>query len=77
MGHIEKKSAKVVSSFALDRVRAGKTRRDHRSGAWARRLANQDARGEWSRNGGAFPTHTLNGHRYYRGGSNTRGIDRE
>lgn len=66
-----------VESSNFDRMRVGKTQRDHASGAWARRMENQDARGEWSRNGGAFPGHTCNGRRYYRGDGDSRKAEKE
>lgn len=53
----------------LKQIRTGKTRRDHRSGAWSHRFANQEARAAWS-NGVEkdFPVHSCNGRSYYRGG---------
>ncbi len=43
--------------------RIGKTEKDHRSGAWARRLSNQSVRAaygleQWPK---TFPSHTCNG----------------
>lgn len=46
--------------------RLGKTRKDRASGAAARRLTNLEERAAWSREGGTFPGHTCNGHRYRR-----------
>jgi hypothetical protein len=37
---------KEKHTFRDKRVRTGKTRRDHNSGAWARRLANRQNRSE-------------------------------
>ncbi len=53
-------------------MRVGKTARDHKSGAWARRLDNQQARANWGMEvkscaghrqtlGVPFPAHTCNG----------------
>lgn len=46
--------------------RIGKTRRERASGASARRFSNQEQRAAYSREGGVFPVHTCNGHRYRR-----------
>jgi len=52
---VEESSEGVASSrpetadqFARRRVRKGKTERDHKTGAWKRRLENLTARGEWA-----------------------------
>lgn len=51
-------------------MREGKTKRDHESGAWARRYENQQTRATWSNSKDAsgyhkekFPKHTCNGKR--------------
>jgi hypothetical protein len=33
-----------------DRVRVGKTAKDHKSGSWKSRFANRSARAEWQKN---------------------------
>jgi hypothetical protein len=50
------------------RPRRNKTNIDQESGSWGRRFENQQARANFQ-NGvdKIFPTHTCNGHRYYRG----------
>jgi hypothetical protein len=37
-----------LDKYAARRVRNGKTRKDHESGAWKQRLANQGERGAWA-----------------------------
>ena len=46
-------------------LRAGKTKRDHKSGAWARCIANKQTRADWQNDPkrGAFPSKTCNGKR--------------
>ncbi len=39
---------KPMDKYAARRVRNGKTRKDHESGAWKQRLANQGERGAWA-----------------------------
>ncbi len=60
-----------IESFAEARIRHGKTKKDHESGAHQRTRANQVARHEWNnefrgdkneaRAVAAFPAHTLGG----------------
>ena len=52
-----------VESRSPGRVRLGKTYRDRASGAFAQNRANVHARGDWSRDGGEFPSGTCNGKR--------------
>lgn len=48
-------------------TRTGKTQRDHKSGAWARCIANKRARADWQNanknSRGPFPYKTCNGKR--------------
>jgi hypothetical protein len=54
--------AKELSAALKDKIRVGKTAKDHKSGAWARNATNRLARGLWSNGTNKeFPTHTCNG----------------
>lgn len=56
-------NAAPVDKFSARRVRHGKTRRDHDSGAWRRCIQNKAERAAWSndRSKTAFPSHTCKG----------------
>lgn len=39
----------MVDKYSLKRIRKGKTARDHASGSWKQRFANQEARAHWQK----------------------------
>lgn len=41
------RNGRVMDKYALRRIRTGKTRRDHSTGAWKARLDNLEARAAW------------------------------
>ena len=53
--------------FKVGSIRQGKTKRDHKSGAWARNQDNKNERADWrqqsekTRSQANFPWHTCNG----------------
>lgn len=58
----------LKAKYEQRRIRKGKTRRDHDSGAWRRRMTNNEERAAWrnenaSKSQGVtpFPTHTARG----------------
>lgn len=62
---VKRAPERAKSFYELRRIRTGKTKRDHASGAWKRRMDNGALRAAWRNQGpqgrDPFPTHTARG----------------